>query len=259
MTRTEQTEYLIHQLLDEMPQYRAQSAHCTGGAQRRRLLRSLMNVRPPMPLKEEFLAVQDELLQAERDERGVVDISSVRATKVPNILLWRGDITRLAADAIVNAANSAMLGCFVPCHNCIDNAIHSAAGLQLRDACHQIMQRQGHEEPAGCAKLTKGYNLPAKYVLYTVGPIVADKPTAEDRRLLASCYRSSLKLAAEKGLTSIAFCCVSTGVFHFPNGDAARIAAGTVKEELERTNHGIKVIFNVFTDTDEQIYRELLC
>ena len=259
MTRTEQTEYLIDQLLGEMPQYRRQSEQAIGGTQRRELLRGLMNVRPPTPLKAEFLAVQDALLQAEREEKGVVDISALPETNDPRLLLWRGDITRMAADAVVNAANAAMLGCFIPCHSCIDNAIHSAAGLQLRDECHRLMRRQGHDEPTGCAKLTKGYNLPAKYVLHTVGPIVEDTPTQEDCRLLAACYRSCLKAAAQNGLKSIAFCCISTGVFHFPNGEAARIAVETVREELDQTQYEIKVIFNVFTDTDEQIYRGLLC
>ena len=258
MTRTEQIAYLIDVLLEEMPQYRAQAEQETGGRKGRELLRALMNVRPPMPLNADFLAVQDALLQAERDERGVVGVSKLPATSDPRVLLWRGDITRLAADAIVNAANAAMLGCFVPCHSCIDNAIHSAAGLQLRDECHRLMRRQGHDEPAGCAKLTKGYNLPAKYVLHTVGPIVTDAPTREDRRLLASCYRSCLQAAGQRGLKSIAFCCISTGVFHFPNQEAASIAVDTVKDELKRTHDEIKVIFNVFTDTDEQIYRGLL-
>lgn len=212
-----------------------------------------------MPLNPAFLAVQDALLQSERQERGIVDVSSLPETKTPGILLWRGDITRLAADGIVNAANSAMLGCFSPCHDCIDNAIHSAAGLQLRDACNRLMQQQGHAEPTGSAKITAAYNLSAKYVLHTVGPIVRNTPTAEDRRLLAACYRSCLEKALHQGLQSLAFCCISTGVFRFPNREAAEIAVETVCEMLYKINGGIRVIYNVFKDTDEQIYRELLC
>jgi len=161
-------------------------------------------------------------------------------------------------DAIVDADNSALLGCFCPCHGCIDNAIHSAAGLQLRDECSQIMQAQGHPEPNGRAKLTKGYNLPARYVLHTVGPIVQGRVTARDREELASCYRSCLELAAEHGLESIAFCCISTGEFHFPNDRAAEIAVRTVREYRIENNSVIKVIFNVFKDVDYEIYRNLL-
>ena len=151
----------------------------------------------------------------------------------PRIILWQGDITRLDADAIVNAANSQLLGCFRPGHNCIDNVIHSAAGLQLREECAEIMRRQGHEEPTGQAKITGGYNLPAKYVLHTVGPIIMERVTEEDCELLASCYRSCLKLAEENSLKSVAFCCISTGVFRFPKEEAARIAVSTVRESLK--------------------------
>ncbi len=259
MTRTEQIEFLIGILLEEMPQYRSQAEGAAGDRQRRGLLRSLMNLRPPLPLKAAFLAVQDELLQSERDEKGVVNVSGLPATRDPRILLWRGDITRLAADAIVNAANAAMLGCFVPCHGCIDNAIHSAAGLQLREECSQRMQQQGREAKTGTAMITSAYNLPATYVLHTVGPVVTDLPAREDRRLLADCYRSCLELAAARGLASIAFCCISTGVFRFPNQMAAEIAAETVTDVLNKTGHKIKVIFDVYTETDARIYHELLC
>ena len=169
-----------------------------------------------------------------------------------------GDITQFQADAIVNAANSALLGCFCPGHGCIDNAIHSAAGLQLRDECNAIMTAQGHPEPAGRAKLTKGYNLPAKYVLHTVGPIVRGQVSRRDRAELASCYRSCLELAAEKGLRSVAFCCISTGEFHFPHREAAEIAVETVTEFLRQPTSIQKVIFNVFKDLDAEIYRSLL-
>ena len=199
------------------------------------------------------------MLSAEREAKGVVEADSLPATAAnPRIALWRGDITRLAVDAIVDADNAALLGCFCPCHGCIDNAIHSAAGLQLRDECNEIMTAQGRPEPVGKAKLTKGYNLPAKFVLHTVGPIVQGRVTQRDRAELASCYRSCLLLAAEKGLRSVAFCCISTGEFHFPNQEAAEIAVKTVTEFLRQPTSIQKVILNVFKDLDAQIYRRLL-
>lgn len=259
MTRIEQIAFLNQILLEEMPQYRQQAAQFPSEeTQQRRLLRSLMNLRPPMPLKADFLAVQDALLSAEREKKGIVDVDVLPATADPRIILWQGDITRLAADAIVDADNSALLGCFCPCHGCIDNAIHSAAGLQLRDECNRLMQAQGHEEPTGQAKITDGYNLPCRYVLHTVGPIVHGTLAPKHREELSSCYRSCLELAAKKQLGSVAFCCISTGEFHFPNQEAAQIAVATVKEFLSRDGSGMKVIFNVFKDIDYQIYHELL-
>lgn len=260
MTRMEQIQFLNRILLSEMPEYRARAeAFPLEEAAQRRLLRSLINVRPPMPLRADFLAVQDALLGAEREEKGVVDAQALPAAAAhPRLALWQGDITRLRADAVVNAANSALLGCFHPCHGCIDNAIHSAAGLQLRDECNEIMTAQGRPEPVGKAKLTKGYNLPAKFVLHTVGPIVQGRVTQRDRAELASCYRSCLLLAAEKGLRSVAFCCISTGEFHFPNQEAAEIAVKTVTEFLRQPTSIQKVILNVFKDLDAQIYRRLL-
>ena len=251
---------LNEMLLSEQPAYRAQATQVekTEKAQRG-LLRALMNVRPPRPLSAEFLRLQDELLSAERKERGVVDVMPLSAVPSnPRIVLWQGDITRLAADAIVNAANSALLGCFIPCHRCIDNAIHSAAGLQLRAECAAIMEEQGHPEETGTAKLTAGYNLPARHVLHTVGPIVAGALTEEDRALLASCYRSCLALAAKHGLSSIAFCCISTGEFHFPNAAAAEIAVREVRAFLRENNTIKRVVFNVFKDEDRVIYERLL-
>ena len=260
MNRLEQIQYLIEVLLNEMPAYRAQAKVFPEEEQsQRRLLRSLMNVRPPFPLDKEFLAVQDALLLAEREEKGVVDVADLPASASDSrLILWQGDITRLSVDAIVNAANSAMLGCFVPCHGCIDNAIHSAAGLQLRDECNRLMERQGHPEPAGQAKLTAGYNLPARYVLHTVGPVIQDRVSRRDRELLASCYRACLELAAEHDLQSIAFCCISTGEFRFPNREAAQIAVQTVKEFLRTPTSIKKVIFNVFKEIDADIYLALL-
>lgn len=260
MNAAEKIRYLNRILLDEMPEYQAQAnTFAADEAAQRRLLRSLMNVRPPMPLKGDFIAAQDELLSAERTAKGIVEADSLPAvTAHPQISVWQGDITRLRADAIVNAANSALLGCFHPCHGCIDNAIHSAAGLQLRNECHARMTAQGHPEPTGQAKLTKGYNLPARYVLHTVGPIVGHRVTQQDRQALASCYRSCLQLSAEHGLHSVAFCCISTGEFHFPNEEAAEIAVNTVTEFLKQDTSIKKVIFNVFKDLDADIYRALL-
>ena len=227
MSRLEQLQVLNGALLAEMPEYRAQGEQFPReeGEQRR----------PPMPLDPEFLAEQDALLSAETAEKGVVDGDALVPTQAdPRLVLWQGDITRLWADAIVNAANSALLGCFHPCHGCIDNAIHSAAGLQLRDECFRLMEAQGYPEPNGRAKLTGGYNLPARHVLHTVGPIVRGRVTQRDREELASCYRACLELAAERGLHSVAFCCISTGEFHFPNQEAAEIAVRTVREFLEQ-------------------------
>ena len=261
MTRREQVAFLIGTLLAEMPEYRQQAAAFPADdAAQRRLLRSMMNLRPPMPLDPGFLEVQDALLSAEREERGVVDGAALMPTAAdPRLVLWQGDITRLRADAIVDADNAALLGCFAPCHGCIDNAIHSAAGLQLRDECAAIMGAQGHPEPAGRAKLTRGYNLPARYVLHTVGPIVGRWVTWKDRRELAACYRACLELAAEQGLRSVAFCCIATGEFRFPNREAAEIAVRTVRDFLDRQAASIeRVIFNVFKDLDKDLYRGLL-
>ena len=246
--------YLVEFLLDEMPEYR-ESAKEFGD--QRMLLRALMNVRPPMKLSPEFLKVQDEFLSAERERRGVVDVETLPEVE-KGISLWQGDITTLKADAVVNAANSKLLGCFVPCHRCIDNAIHSAAGLQLRDECYHLMLEQGHDEPTGEAKLTKGYNLPAKHVLHTVGPIVAGELTTKQREELESCYRSCLELAESSGLHSVVFCCISTGEFRFPNDIAAGIAVRTVREFLKGARNVKKVVFNVFKDIDLELYRREL-
>lgn len=221
------------------------------------LFRALLNIRSPKPVGEDFLAVQDAYLREERDARGITDASSLAPVR-DNLCLWQGDITTLAADGIVNAANSALLGCFIPLHGCIDNIIHSRAGVQLRLACDALMEAQGHEEPAGRAKITPAFNLPSRYVLHTVGPVITGRMTGEDERLLASCYRSCLALAAENGLKSLAFCCISTGEFHFPNRLAAEIAVRTVEDWTRETGSGMKVIFNVFKDTDLQIYRRIL-
>ncbi|MCC8128816.1 MAG: protein-ADP-ribose hydrolase, partial [Clostridiales bacterium] len=201
--------------------------------------------------------VQDAYLQEATRQKGITDIADLTPVQ-KGLYLWRGDITTLRCGAIVNAANSQMLGCFCPNHGCIDNAIHTYAGVQLRAACAELMDRQGHEEATGAAKITPAFNLPCDYVLHTVGPIVGYRLTSRDRALLASCYRSCLELAEENGIQSVAFCCISTGEFHFPNDKAAEIAVRTVKEYREQTHSKIEVIFNVFKDIDLQLYRSLL-
>ncbi len=269
MNTLERLFYLNEILLQEMSHYQEEATDFPKTEQgQRRLLRSLMNVRSPRPLTKDFLLEQDILLQEESNAKGILHLEQLRKEAIisqPQLLVWQGDITRLAVDAIVNAANSALLGCFVPCHGCIDNAIHSAAGLQLREACAKLMHEQGHEEPTGQAKITPAYNLPSKYVLHTVGPIIHHRnsegtysPTAEDARLLASCYRSCLELAEKHHLQSIAFCCISTGEFHYPNQAAAEIAIQTVREWLAENNSSMTVVFNVFKDVDAEIYNNLI-
>ena len=258
MTQQERCLWLIRELRKGMPQYR-DTPLPTLPERRWQLLRSLMNVRPPMPVTEEFCRIQDAFLQEMTEGKGIVDGKDLTpCPKDERLVLWQGDITTLKCDAIVNAANSQMLGCFSPCHGCIDNIIHTMAGVQLRLTCNDLMQAQGHEEPAGQAKITSGFNLPAKYVLHTVGPIIEDEVTEEDERLLASCYRSCLTLAAENDCGNIAFCCISTGVFRFPANRAAEIAVQTVKDFLKKESSIRRVIFNVFKDSDLEIYQRLL-
>ena len=258
MNQEDRCLWLIRALLDEMPEYRGTPVPALPH-RRWQLLRSLMNVRPPVPASDEFLRIQDEYLRKLTREKGVTDASALEPCgSDPRLCLWQGDITTLRCDAIVNAANSRLLGCFSPCHGCIDNIIHTMAGVQLRLACDALMRQQGHEEPTGRAKITPGFDLPARNVLHTVGPIIEDRVTPEDEALLASCYRSCLQLATEQGLHSVAFCCISTGVFRFPAGLAARIAVDTVESFLQGEQGIRQVIFNVFKDSDLQIYRSLL-
>lgn len=209
------------------------------------------------PASDGFLEIQDAYLQEEARRKGIVKITDLQPIQ-PQLYLWRGDITTLQCDAIVNAANSQMLGCFCPNHGCIDNAIHTFAGVQLRLRCAELMARQGHEEETGKAKITPAFNLPCRYILHTVGPIVRGRLTEQDCRMLASCYRSCLKLAGQNSLKSVAFCCISTGEFHFPNDKAAEIAIRTVKEYKAQAHSEIEVIFNVFKESDDDIYRRLL-
>ena len=256
MTQTERLEYLITCLIKEQPEYEEISIP-TEIEEKKRLLRSLMNVRPAVPISREFLRIQDEYLKNELTQQEITELNFLTSRK-DNMYLWKGDITKLKVDAIVNAGNSALLGCFIPCHGCIDNAIHSNAGIQLRLECQKIMERQGKPEPTGKAKITKGYNLPAKYVLHTVGPIVRGQLTEKDRTLLAAYYRSCLELADAYELKSIAFCCISTGEFHFPNEIAGQIAVDTVKKYFRETGSQMEVVFNVFKEKDWEIYNRLL-
>ena len=266
MTQNERLDYLVEEFKTDSVRYKDLAAP-PDTAGKRQLLRSLMNIRMPKEMPEEVLKVQDEYLSGRAKEKGVVRLSDIPAIKDCNsgLSIWQGDITRLAVDAIVNAANSRMLGCFVPMHTCIDNCIHTFAGVQLRAECSRKMNRmkmrygRDYEQPTAVPMLTDAYNLPAKKVVHIVGPIVQDKLTPELEKDLADCYRNTLKLCAENDLRSVAFCCISTGVFHFPNRRAAEIAVQTVKEWLEDHPGEVdRVIFNVFKDEDREYYESEL-
>ena len=256
MNQTERRVFLIRKLLDEQSRYKDLKIP-PDKTEQKQLLRSLFNIRSPRKISDGFLSVQDEYLQEETAAKGITDLADLSPVS-KGIYLWQGDITTLRCDAIVNAANAGLTGCYAPCHGCIDNCIHTYAGIQLRLECARIMKKQGHEEETGMAKITSAYNLPCKYVLHTVGPIITGPLTQTDKDLLASCYRSCLELAEQNEVKSIAFCCISTGEFHFPNDKAAEIAVQTVKDYKERTNSSMEVVFNVFKDIDYEIYRRLL-
>ena len=256
MNQNERRIFLIQELLKENKRYEDMEIP-QDFEEQRALLRALMNVRIAKNVDDEFIKVQDEYLKEEIKRKGIVDIDDLKPIK-DGIYLWQGDITTLRCDAIVNAANSGMTGCYVPNHRCIDNCIHSFAGVQLRLECDEIMTKQGYSEPTGQAKITNSYNLPCKYIIHTVGPIINGKLTSKDCDLLESCYKSCLELAAKNNLDSIAFCCISTGEFHFPNDKAAQIAVKTVEEFMKKETSLKKVIFNVFKDMDKEIYRKLL-
>lgn len=253
MKQIEKRKYLIKYLLSE----RNQSAVISEDVnEQKRLFRALVNVRMPKPASKEFLKIQDEYLKEELKLKGITTVADLTPV-ASDIYLWKGDITTLECDGIVNAGNSQMLGCFCPNHGCIDNAIHTFAGVELRQECAEIMEKQGYEEPIGRAKITKAYNLPCKYVLHTVGPIVYGKVTEKEEKQLADCYRSCLTLADENGLKTLAFCCISTGEFHFPNDKAGSIAVKTVLDYKMQTKSKIKVIFNVYKEIDYAIYAKI--
>ena len=256
MKQSERRIFLIKSLLQERTEYRDISISADT-EQQKQLLRALMNVRAPQQIGTEFLRIQDEYLQYEIAAKGITDVAELTSVQ-QGIYLWQGDITTLKCDAVVNAANSGMTGCYIPNHRCIDNAIHTFAGMQLRLICDNLMEQQGYPEPAGGAKITPAFNLPSRYVLHTVGPVISGKVKKYERELLASCYRSCLELAAKNKLESVAFCCISTGEFHFPNELAAEIAVQSVKEFFRLQTGVKKVIFNVFKDLDKNIYQKLL-
>ena len=250
MAQNEILDRLIQILCEE----RGEAVPSISDEQKPDLFRALCNVRPPMPATKEFLRLQDEYLFERTKERGIVNVNGFDYRDC--IALWRGDITRLNADAVVNACNSALLGCFHPLHNCIDNVIHSAAGVQVRLDCNSIMR--GGEEPNGQVKVTKAYNLPSRYIFHTVGPVVCGGVTKQNRRDLESCYLSCLNRAAEMKLSTLAFCCISTGEYRYPKDEACRLAVQTVKQWKSETDSSLKVIFNVYLKEDEVLYeREL--
>lgn len=253
-TQKERLSYLISFLLEE---HNVEKNIPEDEASQKLLLRKLMNIRKPMPVSDEFLKIQDEYLQEELKNADIVDINDLKPIK-ESLYLWQGDITLLKVDAIVNAANSALLGCFIPAHNCIDNVIHFKAGIQLRLECNRIMVEQQKAELAGRAKITPAYNLPAKYIIHTVGPKVGKILTPLHCEKLSSCYKSCLNKAAEYNIKSIAFCCIGTGQFNFPNQKAAEIAVKEAEEFMEKSGYKIDIVFNVFKDIDYEIYNRLL-
>ena len=263
MTQNGRLDFLVEEFKADSVQYKdLQTPKDAEG--KRRILRSLMNVRMPRKMDEAVLAVQDEYLQARIRENGIVEPADIPIIR-DRMSIWQGDITRLAVDAIVNAANSQMLGCFVPMHTCIDNCIHTFAGVQLRAECNRQMNAlrirygRNYEQPTAVPMLTDAYNLPAKKVIHIVGPIVEGTLTKKLEDQLAACYRNTLNMCLENGLRTVAFCCISTGVFQFPNRRAAQIAARAVTEWLsEHDNEMERVIFNVFKDEDREYYEELL-
>jgi O-acetyl-ADP-ribose deacetylase (regulator of RNase III) len=272
MDQQQRLDHLVEGFKKEAPEYRrVRIPDDTEG--KRRLLRSLMNVRMPKPASPELLSVQDTYLRGRALEKGIVNISEIPTIReslgsghvfADSISVWQGDITRLAADAIVNAANSQMLGCFIPMHTCIDNCIHTYAGIQLREDCARRMNSlrlrfgDDYEQPTAVPLLTDAYNLPAKKVIHIVGPVVQSELTPALEKDLADCYRNTLDMCRENGLGSVAFCCISTGVFHFPEKRAAEIAAETVTDWLREDPGSMeRVIFNVFRDEDRRYYEEL--
>lgn len=269
----ERLDYLLKEFKEDSVQYRDLEAGETY-EEKRRTLRSLMNIRMPRHMAEDVLEVQDAFLREEAREKGIVTLSEIPTVQeqygsgrpyADKLSVWQGDITRLAVDAIVNAANSRMLGCFVPCHRCIDNAIHSAAGIGLRAECARYMKHKqmelgaDYEEPVGQAVLTGGYDLPARHVIHTVGPVVGYRLTNALRKDLKRCYRNVLACCTEHGIRTVAFCCISTGEFRFPNDEAAKIAVETVSAYLEsNADRFDRIIFNVFKDVDRELYAEKL-
>ncbi len=259
MTQQERLSYLVKGLVEEYREkYKDEHIEIPNDeAEQFTLFRALCNIRAAGAMPIEWMKVQDEFLNTLALEKGIVRIKDMEERE-PQINLWQGDITRLSVDAIVNAANNQLLGCFAPNHKCIDNAIHTFAGIELRMECARMIEYMDMPEKTGVARKTYAYNLPASHVIHTVGPIVYDTVTDLEKEQLSSCYRSCLELANAYSLKSIAFCCISTGEFRFPNELAAQIAIDTVRRYLKETNSKIQVVFNVFKDIDYDIYNKLL-
>lgn len=258
MTQSQRAAFLVQKLLDERPEM-AGAVMPDAFADRFDLYRALVNMRAPLPVSDDFLQVQDAMLAQMACDKGIVDAGALAPCSLDGRLaLWQGDITALRVDAIVNAANAALLGCFIPGHHCIDNAIHTFAGVQLRAACNELMQRQGAPEPTGSAKITSAFNLPARFVVHTVGPITDGHPTVAQEHQLADCYTSCLRAAEGAGCASIAFCCISTGEFRYPGDLAARTAVDAVRAYLDAGSAIERVVFNVFLDRDRVLYDHLL-
>lgn len=258
MNHTEQRIWLIKELQKEESPLSGYPIPADKQKQKD-LLRGLMNVWMPRDYDDEFWKIHDEYLSEENRRAGITDIDELQPISGDKrIFLWQGDMTTLRVNSIVNPANSGMTGCWQILHNCADNVIHSKAGLKLRQTCNCIMEKQGYPEPTGQAKITPAYNLPCEHVIHTVGPIVQGALTKKHEELLASCYKSCLEIAEENHVGSIAFCCISTGVFMFPNQRAAEIAVETVKKWLDEKDSQMKVVFNVFKDIDLEIYDRLL-
>lgn len=273
MEANHSVDRLLNKLKEDSADYKNLETGNYSLDEKKNAIRSLMNIRMPGIASEELLQLQDTYLQEELSEKDVVSLSEIPTVReqyrnpspfAERISIWQGDITRLKVGAIVNAANSQLLGCFVPCHRCIDNAIHSAAGIQLRNECNDIMNQRRirygrqYEEPTGTATLTKAYNLPCEYVIHTVGPIVYNALTDELCQQLHNCYESVLKCCMENRIKSVAFCCISTGEFHFPNDRAAEIALETVIDFFKNNDDMERIIFNVFQDKDREIYEKIL-
>ena len=258
MTQQERLRYLVEGLVAEYKEMHNEHIDIPmNEAEQFTLFRALCNIRAAGAMPIEWMKVQDEYLNTLAHEKGIVRIKDMEERE-PQIYLWQGDITRLSVDAIVNAANNQLLGCFAPNHKCIDNAIHTFAGIELRMECARMIEYMDMPEKTGVARKTYAYNLPASHVIHTVGPIVYDTVTELEKEQLSSCYRSCLELANAYSLKSIAFCCISTGEFRFPNVLAAQIAIDTVRTYLKETNSKIQVVFNVFKDIDYEIYNKLL-
>lgn len=273
MSGAEKTDIFLEKLKADSAEYKELETRGYSLEEKKNAIRSLMNIRMPGELSDELLELQNEYLQAQRKAKGVVALTDIPTIKeqfnsnlphADKVSLWQGDITRLEAGAIVNAANSQMLGCFVPCHRCIDNAIHSAAGMQLREECSHIMNQRrmkygrNYEEPTGTATLTSSYNLPCDHVIHTVGPIVYGRLNDKLCQELRNCYENVLQCCLENNIRSVAFCCISTGEFHFPNDKAAEIAWKTVSAFLGKHSARMeRIVFNVFKDSDLELYRKI--